>query len=50
MLIVDTGPLVAAAVTDDPDHDSCQVPLEEDPGPLHTTAMAGAPHGGQQIG
>lgn len=39
MLIVDTGPIVAAADTADPDHRVCTALLEGDPGPLVTTAL-----------
>lgn len=39
MLIVDTAPIVAAADTNDPDHESCRDLLEGDDGPLVTTAM-----------
>ncbi len=39
MLIVDTGPLVAVADADDPDHGVCDVLLDTDPGPLVTTAL-----------
>ena len=37
MLIVDTGPLVAAADRADKDHVACQALLEDDEGPLVTT-------------
>lgn len=33
-MIVDTGPLVAAAITNDPDHRRCRDLLETAPGPL----------------
>ncbi|MCB1260768.1 MAG: PIN domain-containing protein [Acidimicrobiales bacterium] len=39
MLIVDTGPLVAVADADDPDHVACDALLDTDPGPLVTTAL-----------
>lgn len=39
MLIVDTGPILAAADTSDPDHATCLDLLEGDAGPLVTTAM-----------
>lgn len=39
MLVVDTGPLVATADTNDPDHPACLNLLHGDPGPLVTTAM-----------
>lgn len=39
MLIVDTGPLVAAADTADPDHESCLFLLESHDGPLVTTPL-----------
>lgn len=39
MLLVDTGPLVATADTDDPDHHRCRTLLEEHEGPLLTTPM-----------
>ena len=39
MLIVDTGPLVAAADRTDRHHHSCLELLETAPGPLTTTAM-----------
>lgn len=39
MLIVDTGPLVAAADTADPAHQRCLNLLESHPGPLVTTAL-----------
>lgn len=39
MLLVDTGPLVAAADSDDEHHRVCRALLEEDPGPLVTNAM-----------
>lgn len=39
MLIVDTGPLVAVADTDDPDHAVCDELLDTNPGPLVTTAL-----------
>ncbi len=39
MLIVDTGPLLATADRQDPDHVSCRTVLEEDAGPLVTTAL-----------
>ena len=39
VLIIDTGPLVATADRDDPDHDACQSLLESAPGPLVTNAL-----------
>lgn len=39
MLIVDTGPLVAAADTADPAYERCRQLLEAHPGPLVTTAL-----------
>lgn len=39
MLIVDTGPLLAATDTADPDHLRCLQLLESHPGPLVTTAL-----------
>lgn len=39
MLIVDTGPIVAAADTADPAHHRCIKLLESHPGPLVTTAL-----------
>ena len=39
MLIVDTGPLVAAADRADKDHDSCRALLEDEEGPLITTGL-----------
>lgn len=39
MLVVDTGPLVAAADRSDPHHGSCLALLEGDDGPLVTTAL-----------
>lgn len=39
MLIVDTGPLVAVADADDPDHAVCDDLLATDAGPLVTTAL-----------
>jgi uncharacterized protein len=39
VLIVDTGPLVAAADRADKDHDACQELLEADEGPLVTTGL-----------
>lgn len=39
MLLVDTGVLVAAADTDDADHQACKALLEGDPGPLLTNAL-----------
>lgn len=39
MLIVDTGPLVAAADRSDPYHDQFREVIETDPGPFVTTAM-----------
>lgn len=39
MLLVDTGPIVAAADTDDPDHLACKELLEDHPGPLITSPM-----------
>lgn len=39
MLIVDTGPLLATADRNDPDHDACESLLEAERGPLITTAM-----------
>jgi predicted nucleic acid-binding protein len=39
VLIVDTGPLVATADVDDPDHEACLELLETARGPLVTTAL-----------
>lgn len=39
MLIVDTGPLVAAADSADPDHLACADLLQQATGPLRTTAL-----------
>lgn len=39
MLVVDTGPLVAATDRGDADHDACLLLLEQDEGPLVTTAL-----------
>ncbi|MGH9106127.1 MAG: PIN domain-containing protein [Acidimicrobiales bacterium] len=39
MLLVDTGPLVAAADRDDADHLACAELLEADPGPLVTSPL-----------
>jgi uncharacterized protein len=39
VLIVDTGPLVAAADRADKDHAACQALLESDEGPLVTTGL-----------
>lgn len=39
MLIVDTGPLLAAADIADPDHHACLALLEGHPGPLITTPL-----------
>jgi uncharacterized protein len=39
VLIVDTGPLVAAADRADKDHDACRALLEDDEGPLVTTGL-----------
>ena len=39
MLIVDTGPLVAAADSADPDHEACADLLQRADGPLRTTAL-----------
>lgn len=39
MLVVDTGALVAAADSGDPDHTACLTLLEDDDGPLVTTTM-----------
>ncbi len=39
MLIVDTGPLLAATDTADPEHLRCLQLLESHPGPLITTAL-----------
>jgi predicted nucleic acid-binding protein len=39
VLIVDTGPLVAAADRADKDHGACQELLEDDEGPLVTTGL-----------
>lgn len=39
MLIVDTGPLLATADRNDPAHHACRTLLENDTGPLVTTAM-----------
>ena len=38
-MIVDTGPLVAAADRADKDHVACQELLEDDEGPLVTTGL-----------
>ena len=40
MLIVDTGPLVAAADSSDPAYQRCRQLLESHPGPLITTPLA----------
>lgn len=45
MLVVDTGPLVATADRDDAHHASCRALLEEDNGPLVTTALVVAEAG-----
>jgi predicted nucleic acid-binding protein len=45
VLLVDTGPLVATADRDDPDHSSCRELLETDPGPLVTTPLVVAEAG-----
>lgn len=42
MLIVDTGPLVAAADRSDRHHDQFREVIETDPGPFVTTAMVAA--------
>jgi uncharacterized protein len=39
VLVVDTGPLVATADRADKDHAACRALLEDDTGPLITTAM-----------
>ena len=39
MLIVDTGVLLAAADTSDPDHETCAELLANETGPLRTTAL-----------
>ena len=39
MLVVDTGPLVATADTDDANHAACRALLEGHDGPLVTTAL-----------
>lgn len=39
VLIVDTGPLVAAADSADPDHEACAGLLQQETGPLRTTAL-----------
>ncbi len=39
MLVVDTGPLVAAADRSDKDHAACRALLEGDEGPLVTTGL-----------
>lgn len=39
MLIVDTGPLLADADRNNPHHSACRELLEEEPGPLVTTAL-----------
>jgi uncharacterized protein len=39
VLLVDTGPLVAATDTDDAHHQACRNLLETDPGPLVTNAL-----------
>jgi predicted nucleic acid-binding protein len=39
VLVVDTGPLVATADRADEDHAACRALLEDDPGPLVTTAL-----------
>lgn len=39
MLIVDTGPLVAAADVADPDHEACAELLQRAAGPLRTTGL-----------
>lgn len=39
VLIVDTGPLVAATDRNDPYHEACAELLETDPGPLITTPL-----------
>jgi predicted nucleic acid-binding protein len=39
VLVVDTGPLVATADRDDPDHDACRALLEGAAVPLVTTGM-----------
>ena len=45
MLIVDTGPLVAAADSADPLHQHCRQLLETHPGPLVTTPLVVAEAG-----
>ena len=45
MLVVDTGPLVATADRDDRDHEACRMLLENDQGPLVTTALVVAEAG-----
>ena len=39
MLIIDTGPLLATANRSDARHKACRALLEDEPGPLVTTAM-----------
>jgi predicted nucleic acid-binding protein len=39
VLLVDTGPLLATADRDDPDHETCQALLESDAGPLITSPL-----------
>jgi predicted nucleic acid-binding protein len=39
VLLVDTGPLLATADSDDADHRRCRELLESDPGPLVTSAL-----------
>ena len=39
MLVVDTGPLLATADRSDAHHGACRALLEDEPGPLVTTAM-----------
>jgi predicted nucleic acid-binding protein len=39
VLLVNTGPLAAAADTDDAHHQTCRILLEDDPGPLVTNAL-----------
>jgi predicted nucleic acid-binding protein len=39
VLLVDTGPLLAAADRNDPAHQSCRTLLEDEPEPLVTTAL-----------